>query len=246
MLFLGVKKVTDKISIQQGHEKHSSTNILSDFILGSQDGLVNVLGIILGISAATSDIRLIFVAGLAALGAESISMGAVAYTSTLARRKFYLKERERELTEMKNVPKTEKAEIENILKEWGYSGKELTIMTNKITSNPKAMLEFMMSFELKLSPVSKHQPLRSFGIVLTATILGSIIPLIPFFFISAIHTGAIISLILSGAVLFGIGYYEAKKTVGSLWRNGLQMVIIGLLAGIAGYLIGYFVGAVPI
>ena len=246
MLFLGVKKVTDKISIQQGHEKHSSTNILSDFILGSQDGLVNVLGIILGISAATSDIRLIFVAGLAALGAESISMGAVAYTSTLARRKFYLKERERELTEMKNVPKTEKAEIENILKEWGYSGKELTIMTNKITSNPKAMLEFMMSFELKLSPVSKHQPLRSFGIVLTATILGSIIPLIPFFFISTIHTGAIVSLILSGAVLFGIGYYEAKKTVGSLWRNGLQMVIIGLLAGIAGYLIGYFVGAVPI
>ena len=246
MLFLDVKRAKDKILIPQGHEKHPTTNILSDFILGSQDGLVNVLGIILGISAATSDMRIIFVAGLAALGAESISMGAVAYTSTLARRKYYLKERERELTEMREVPKTEKAEIRDILKEWGYSGKDLESMTNKIVANPKAMLEFMMSFELKLSPVSKHQPLRSFGIVFAATILGSIIPLIPFFFINNIHAGAIASLILSGIVLFGIGYYEAKKTIGSLWRNGMQMLIIGLLAGIAGYLIGYFVGAVPI
>ncbi len=246
VLFLASKKINGKLLNPQSHEKHSTTNLLSDFILGSQDGLVNVLGIVLGISAATSDIRLIFVAGLAALGAESISMGAVAYTSTLARRKYYLKERERELMEMETVPKTEKAEIRDILKDWGYSGKELVEITNKITSNPKAMLEFMMSFELKLSPVSKHQPLRSFGIVLAATILGSIIPLIPFFFLNNVHTGAIISLVLSGAVLFGIGYYEAKKTIGSLWRNGLQMVIIGLLAGIAGYLIGYFVGAVPI
>ncbi len=79
-------------------EFHSHGSKLSDFILGSQDGLVNVLGIILGVSVATTDVRIIFVAGLAALGAESISMGAVAYTSTLARRKYYLNERGKDLS----------------------------------------------------------------------------------------------------------------------------------------------------
>ena len=68
-------------------EKHSHPGLLSNFILGSQDGLVNVLGILLGLTAATTDRRLIFVAAFAALGAESISMGAVAYTSTQARRR---------------------------------------------------------------------------------------------------------------------------------------------------------------
>jgi vacuolar iron transporter family protein len=68
----------------QASTKHPRANLLSNFILGSQDGLVNVLGILLGLTAATSDLRLIFVAAFAALGAESISMGAVAYTSTLA------------------------------------------------------------------------------------------------------------------------------------------------------------------
>lgn len=40
-------------------EKHPRSDLLSNFILGSQDGLVNVLGILLGLSAATSSLRLI-------------------------------------------------------------------------------------------------------------------------------------------------------------------------------------------
>ncbi len=227
------------------HEHHSRNSILSDFILGSQDGLVNVLGIILGISAATTDVKLIFVAALAALGAESISMGAVAYTSTLARRKYYLKERAKEVYEMNEIPKLEKKEIREILKRWDYSGKDLNILTNKIAKNKKAMLEFIMSFGLNLSYVSRKQPLKSFFTVLTATTFGSIIPLIPFVLIKGINNSAIFSIILSAIALFGIGYYEAKTTIGSMWKSGIQMLIIGLSAGIVGYLIGYFIGAVP-
>src|SRR3972149_3850722 len=76
-------------------EQHARPGLLSDFILGGQDGLVNVLGVILGVAIASQDIRIILAAGLAATFAESISMGAVAYTSTLARRDHYLREVER-------------------------------------------------------------------------------------------------------------------------------------------------------
>ena len=53
------------------------------------------------------------------------------------------------------------------------------------------------------------------------------------------------SVVLSGATLFFIGWYEARTTVGSLWRRGVQMAIIGLGAGVAGFLIGHFIGAPP-
>ncbi len=144
-------------------EPHSSHSFLSDFILGSQDGLVNVLGILLGISAATSDVRIIFVGALAALGAESISMGAVAYTSTLARRRQYQKAASHELLETKQDPAMEIKEVRDIFKEWGYEGTALETVTDQIASNPKAMQEFMMSFELKLAPVEKDEARRSFG-----------------------------------------------------------------------------------
>lgn len=226
------------------NEQHARAGFLSDFILGSQDGLVNVLGIILGVSAATSDTRIIFIAALAALGAESISMGAVAYTSTMSRRRLYLKEVEQEKREMKEIPKTERKEVKDILAKWNYKGRDLDHMTDRICSNPEAWLQFMMAFELKLSPVEESAPFKSFLTVISATIVGSVIPLIPFIFIhNSISTGLIWSVVLSGLTLFLVGYYEAKTTMGSIWKNGLQMVVIGLVAGFAGYLIGHFLGA---
>ncbi len=235
------------LNIRNEHsEQHSRPTMLSDVILGGQDGLVNVLGIILGVSAATSDVRLIFVAALAALGAETISMAAVAYTSTKSRFKHYLKEVETEKREMREVPKVERQEVVDVLVEWGYKGKKLKSMTDLICSNEKAWLEFMMSFELKLAPVEKSAPAKSFVTVLIATALGSVIPLIPFIFFSGnIATAAIASVILSAIVLFIVGYYEAKVTLGSLWRSGMEMLLIGLTAGFAGYLIGRVFGAVP-
>ncbi|HYB04849.1 MAG TPA: VIT1/CCC1 transporter family protein [Nitrososphaerales archaeon] len=227
-------------------EKHSHSGLLSNFILGSQDGLVNVLGILLGLSAATSSLRLIFVAAFAALGAESVSMGAVAYTSTLAKRKQYLKGVERENAEINDVPKLEREEVREIFKSWGYTDEKLERATDAIVDNPKAWLAFMMSYELNLEPVAKSEPRTNFLIVLASTIFGSFIPLIPYFLGGGnLLASAIGSVVLSGGLLFLVGYYEAKMTVGSLWKSGLQMAVIGLSAGLAGFLIGHFIGAPP-
>ena len=57
---------------------------LRDIILGGQDGLVNVLGLCLGLFAAHSTTRIIIIAGLVAGVSEAVSMGAVSYTSNQA------------------------------------------------------------------------------------------------------------------------------------------------------------------
>src|SRR5438552_12625282 len=119
-------------------EKHAQPGLLSDFILGSQDGLVNVLGVILGVAVASRDITIILAGGLAATFAESISMGAVAYTSTLARRDHYLSEVERERQEMRDLPDLERQEVREILERWDFQGNELDEMLERIVSKPKA------------------------------------------------------------------------------------------------------------
>lgn len=63
-------------------ERQSHLN-LRDVILGGQDGIVNVLGVTLGVAAASADTRIVLAAGLAATFAESFSMAAVAYTASL-------------------------------------------------------------------------------------------------------------------------------------------------------------------
>lgn len=227
-----------------GHEAHPRPTLLSDFILGSQDGIANVLGIILGLAAATSDIRIILIAALAALAAESVSMGAVAYTSTKSRRRLYLSERRREQQEMRDVPETERAEVREVLAGWGYSGAALDDMLDRICGNPRAMLEFMMSFELKLSPVEEAAARNSAILVGGATVLGHFIPLVPFLVPGvAVLPAALSAIALSAATLLVIGWYEARITLGRWYINGPQLMLIGLGGGLAGFLIGHLLGA---
>lgn len=69
--------------------------VIRDVILGGQDGLVNVLGIVLAVAEATQSRYIILISGFAATFAESISMAAVAYTSGKAGMEYYRKKRNR-------------------------------------------------------------------------------------------------------------------------------------------------------
>ena len=77
----------------QHQEEHRQTNWLRDVILGGQDGLVNILGIILGVIAGGGSNTVLLATGFAAAFTESISMGAVGYTSALSERDYYAAER---------------------------------------------------------------------------------------------------------------------------------------------------------
>src|SRR5258705_7406441 len=90
-----------------GHEEHRQTNWLRDVILGGQDGLVNILGIVLGVIAAGGSNTILLATGFAAAITESISMGAVGYTSTSADRDHYQAVRRREYAEIDAQPDAE-------------------------------------------------------------------------------------------------------------------------------------------
>jgi VIT1/CCC1 family predicted Fe2+/Mn2+ transporter len=227
-------------------ERHGGGGALSDIILGGQDGLVNVLGVILGIAAATPDPRVILAGGLAATFAESISMAAVAYTSTLADRDFYRAELERERREIRDMPDAEREEVRQIYREWGLKDEALEAVVQQITANEDTWLQVMMADELKLQPIDTRTALRSALIVGLAALVGSVVPLIPFFFLAS---GALsrnlaigIALATSALILFLVGVYKARQTVGRPVRSGLQMAVIGMASALAGYGIGKLFG----
>jgi VIT1/CCC1 family predicted Fe2+/Mn2+ transporter len=151
-------------------------NSFHNLILGGQDGLVNVLGIMLGLSAAHAQIHLVVVACLAAGFSEAISMAGVAYTSSLP------------------------ATVEE---------------TRHKNSSVVRAIEV--------------------GIY---ALIGALIPLIPFLFLNSLYSAIVTAIIISTIILFLIGGYRAKKVKTSIWRSGIQMVMIGALCAVGGFLIG--------
>lgn len=215
---------------------------LRDFILGIQDGLVNVLALVLGVATATNDIRIILIAGLAAAFAESISMAAVAYTSTKAAHDYYEKELESERREVVEKPEEATREIRDIYRQKGFRGPLLAAVIKKITSDKKVWVDTMMTEELRLSKEDYVSPFRSATVVGIACVVGTLIPLVPFFFLS-VSSGMLASFVISVAILFVVGAVKARATVGSWWKSGFEMAAIGSVAALLGYGIGAVLGA---
>ena len=224
--------------VRQPRLQHdSANNSLRDIILGGQDGLVNMLGIALGVVAASGSSQVLVITGIAAAITESISMGAVAYTSFGSDRDFYFAEREREQHEVEALPEEEREQLRELYAAKGFKGQLLEDVVSTITANRETRVSTIMDEELRLKPVEQRSLLRSAVVVTVATLIGHLIPLAPFIVAPRVPA-VILAIALSAVTLFGVGVYSARTLVGDWRKSGFQMTAIGLGAAAAGFLIG--------
>jgi vacuolar iron transporter family protein len=218
-------------------EHQRKTNWLRDVILGGQDGLVNILGIILGVIAGGGSNTVLVATGFAAAITESISMGAVGYTSSISERDYYSAQRKRELEHIETAPEAERREVQKLYAAKGFRGELLERVVETITANRASWLATMMDEELHLQPVGTADILRSSVVITLATLIGHLIPLVPFLWLA--RTPALVqAIVLSALVLFGVGVYSSVTLVGDWRKNGVKMVVIGLGAAAVGFAVG--------
>jgi VIT1/CCC1 family predicted Fe2+/Mn2+ transporter len=226
----------EEFSATEGHGP--SANQLRDVILGGQDGLVNILGIILGVLAGGGSRTVLLAAGFAAAITESISMGAVGYTSTIADRDYYRGQRRRQLAEIEHLPSVARDKVRRLYAAKGFGGDVLDQVVDTITAERGRWLATVMDDELHLRPVESRDAVRSSIVVTVATLIGHLIPLLPFLWLAS-TPAVLLAIALSALVLFGVGGYSAITLVGDWRRNGPKMVAIGLGAAGLGFAIGH-------
>lgn len=232
-----VRRTPSTDDLEEHRKLHRPGSTISDVILGGQDGLVNVLGVVLGVAAASGDTRIIVAAALATTFAESLSMAAVAYTSTLADRDFYKGQVEREKDHIRRFSAIEREEIRQIYSAKGFTGKQLDEIVDTITADEERWVDVMLAEELKVSPVEGRGLLKTAAIVGFAAVIGSLIPVAPFFGLP-VWMAVWGSIAMAGVSLFIVGAYKATVTVGVWWKAGLQMLAIGLVTALVSYAIG--------
>ncbi|HLC48633.1 MAG TPA: VIT1/CCC1 transporter family protein [Candidatus Norongarragalinales archaeon] len=245
--------IREKSSLQKSrrlkeHEKELAKRkknaLISSVILGGQDGVVNVLGVLLAVASATYDPRIVIIAGVAAAFTESVSMLAVAYTSARAQEDYYRAEEERELKEIDEMPEIEREEVTRIYYEKGFRGRQLESIVNTIASNKDIWKEVMMREELGLEKVDIGYARKAAGIVGISVVIGSVFPLVPFLIalpqvgLLSVQTAAWLAAISSISALFIAGFIKAKLTTGVPWRSGLEMAVVGGMAALLGYVVG--------
>jgi predicted membrane protein (TIGR00267 family) len=155
----------------------------------------------------------------------------------VSQRDYYQAERAREAMEIDTMPEAERQEIREIYATKGFAGDLLERVVDTITANRDSWLATMMDEELHLQPVETADIIRSAVVITIATLIGHLIPLLPFVWMAQ-TPALVLALVLSAVVLFGVGVYSAVSLVGDWRTSGLKMLVIGLGAAGVGFLIG--------
>lgn len=113
----------------------SRLNWLRAGILGANDGIVSIAALVVGVAAATSDIRTILIAGVAGIVAGSISMAAGEYVSVSSQRDSEKALIARECQELIDQPDEELLELAEIYQAKGLSASTARLVAKELTAH---------------------------------------------------------------------------------------------------------------
>jgi VIT1/CCC1 family predicted Fe2+/Mn2+ transporter len=218
------------------HAEHhfEASDTVRDVVIGMADGLTVPFALAAGITGAAASLDIVVTAGIAEIAAGSIAMGLGGFLAARTERQHYLAEREREEQEIIHVPHTERAEIVEIMEQYGVTEQECAPMIAGLERNPRAWRDFMMRFELGLEEPNPSAAGKSALTIALSYMVGGFIPLFPYMTFKAADTALLISVLVTLTALFVFGFFKGKFTGTPAARSGFQTLMIGgLAAGVA-------------
>jgi VIT1/CCC1 family predicted Fe2+/Mn2+ transporter len=234
---------------EQGRETHPDEphvggsagrlNWLRAAVLGADDGIVSVAGIVVGVAAATSARGPIFTAGLAGMVAGAVSMALGEYVSVSTQRDSELAQLAQEKRELAETPAAELAELTALYEAKGLSAATARTVAAELTAHDP--LAAHLDAELHIDPDDLAHPIQAAGASAASFITGALLPLLAILLppaalrVPVTFVAVLIALGLAGALSARIGGSNPRRAV-------LRVVIGGALGLALTYGIGHLFG----
>ncbi len=211
---------------------------LREFLLSLNQGLIAVFLIIVTVAGGSKDAKFCLLAGIAGSICGGLAVGLVNFLSSKSDRQVLRLEFSLELEHFKYHRDVELEQLRNFLKNVNLSGNLLEAVVSEVGRNDESLMKLMSA--LDGIPVDKEiHPIVALVRTMKLFFIGSIPPVLPFFFVKSAGLGLLISCILVGVALFAVGAYKTKTTKGNPWVEGLENFILGAIAASLAYFVGY-------
>jgi VIT1/CCC1 family predicted Fe2+/Mn2+ transporter len=214
-------------------------NRLRAAVLGANDGIVSVAGVVVGVAGATSDQFAILAAGVAALVAGALSMAAGEYVSVSSQSDTEKVLLQREKNELRRHPQEGVEELAQAYRERGLS--DATARQVALELSQRDPYTAHVDVELRLDPDALTSPWQAAVSSALAFLAGAIIPIIaillppPYVRVGATFAAVVLALGITGLL-------SAKAGGANPTRAALRVIIGGILAMTITYLCGRLVG----
>lgn len=214
-------------------------NWLRAGVLGANDGIVSVAGLVVGVAGATTDRVTILTAGIAGLVAGALSMAGGEYVSVSTQRDTERAALRMEKQELATMPEEELDELADIYQEKGLSRELAEEVAQELTQ--RDALRAHAEAELQIDPDNLTSPWQAAWASLIAFTVGALLPLIAiavpepstrvFFCAGAV----IVALAMTGLISAQLGNARSGRAIA---RN----VGVGALTMLTTYYVGVLFG----
>lgn len=217
----------------------SKLNWLRAMVLGANDGIVSIAGLVIGVASATDSIEIILTAGIAGISAGAISMAAGEYVSVSSSRDSELAMLNKERYELKHFPKEEMEELIEIYQKKGLSKKTATVVAQELSAYNSYAAH--IDAELRIDPNNLTNPWHAAFASAAAFLVGAVIPLtavvLPVSEVRILFAflAVVVALMITGAISATIGNAPIMRSV-------VRVVLGGIFAMVTTYIIGYVFG----
>jgi VIT1/CCC1 family predicted Fe2+/Mn2+ transporter len=210
-------------------------------IFGVSDGLVSNLALVMGVAGATTDGRMVVLAGLAGLLAGAFSMAAGEWISMTSQRELFERQIDLARERCRTMPGLEEAELAALYERKGIPEAEAQSLAARLMADPDAALDTKVREELGLDPGQLGSPWgAAIGSLLSFT-AGAFVPLAPYLVAGgsmAIVWAVALSLLALAAVGAGVSLATGRRAV----RCALRQVATGAVAATVTFAVGTVIG----
>ncbi len=206
------------------------------------DGLLSNVSLILGVTGAAADEKVVLLAGIAGLLSGAFSMAAGEYVSVRSQREMVQHPIDLERKELAEYPDEEAEELALIYAARGMPEEEARALAFKTIADPESALLTLAREELGLNPDDLGSPWGAAISSFASFAVGAAVPWLPFL-IWRDQQALGISIGATAIARFAVGATISLFTGRSALREGLRMLAIGTLAGAITYWIGSLIGA---
>jgi vacuolar iron transporter family protein len=218
--------------------KASLLGEIREAIFGAQDGLVSTLAVVSTVAGASADRYPVLIAGIASGLAGVFSMAAGEYMSSKSQHEIFEAQIVGERDEVEERPGEAEAEVAFMFEEDGLPGDTSASMARAMARHPEVLLKTMVEKELGLTHrLAEGTPLQGALVMGAAFGIGAAVPIIPYV-VLGVDVATWASVVATAAVLFGIGVLKSRWTRRSWLRSGAEILVLGAVAGVAGFFFG--------
>jgi len=231
-----------KYKDNEPHDQNASIqlNKLRAAVLGANDGIVSIAGLVVGVAGATNQRSAIFTAGLAGILAGALSMAAGEYVSVSSQRDTEQSMLNKERYELKNYPKEELAELTQIYIKKGLSPATAATVARELSK--KDSYAAHIDAELAINPKHLANPWHAAIASASAFLAGALLPILAIM-LPPEHSRIIITFIATIFALILTGTLSAKFGNAPVKHAIVRVTTGGALAMAVTYAIGHIVGA---